>query len=138
MNHANKTKWQIRLAAFSLFLLGFVAGALALNAYHARRGPAAQIVNGDRFAQMLKRLQLSPAQRTQVEKILGEMREQLVAVRQESAPKVGEIRRQTDERLRQLLTPQQWEQFQQMKNEMRRRRGGPPGDGTGRPVEERR
>ena len=135
MVNASKTKWQIRAAVFSIFLLGFVAGALSLNAYHTRRARSAATTNDVRFDQMLNRLQLTPEQRVQVEKILGDMRGQLLAVRKESAPRVGEIRQQTDERLRQVLTPGQWEQFQQMKSELRRRRGR---DNDGRPVEERR
>ena len=135
MDNASKTKWQIRAAVFSIFLLGFIAGALSLNAYHARRSQSAATTNNLRFDQMLNRLQLTPEQRVQVEKILGDMRVQLVAVRKESAPKVGEIRRQADDRLRQVLTPGQWEQFQQMKSELRRRRGR---DNDGRPVEERK
>ena len=135
MDNASKTKWQIRAAVFSIFLLGFIAGALSLNAYHARRQQSAATTNDLRFDQMLNRLQLTSEQRVQVEKILGEMRSQLVAVRKESTPKVGEIRRQADERLRQVLTPTQWDQFQQIKTEMRRRRGR---DHAGHPVEERR
>src|SRR5262245_54682929 len=140
MDNVSKTKWQIRVAAFALFLLGFLAGALSLNGYYARRWPAATAGNRDRVEQMLNRLQLTKEQDTQVKKILDDMREQLVAVRKESAPKVGEIRRQADERLRQVLTPEQWTQFQQMKNEWRGRgrRGGNGEGNTGRPVEERR
>src|SRR5262249_7724477 len=107
----------------------------SLNAYHTRHAQSAMTTNDLRFDQMRNRLQLTPEQNVQVEKILGDMRGQLVAVRKESAPKVGEIRRQADEGLRQVLTPEQWEQFQQMKNEMRRRRGR---DNDGRPVEEHR
>jgi Spy/CpxP family protein refolding chaperone len=135
MDNASKVKWQIRAAVLAIFFLGFVAGALSLNAYHTRRSQSAATTNNDRFDQMLNRLQLTPEQRAQVEKILNDMRGQLLAVRKESAPKVGEIRRQTDDRLRQVLTPSQWEQFQQMKSELRRRRGR---DNDGRPVEERR
>lgn len=137
MDNASKTKWQIRAAVFSIFLLGFVAGALTLNAYHTRRLLTSQAARDDRFEQMLNRLQLTPEQRTQVEKILGDMREQVMMVRKESAPKIGEIRQQADERLRQVLTPEQWGQFQQMKNDLRGRgrRGGHRDDNDKRPVE---
>ena len=33
MDITTKRKWQVRLAAVLIFLLGFAAGALALNAY---------------------------------------------------------------------------------------------------------
>src|SRR5437773_2389711 len=85
MDNASKTKWQIRAAVFSIFLLGFLAGALSLNAYHTRRSQSAATTNDVRFDQMLNRLQLTPEQSVQVEKILGDMRGQLSAVRKESA-----------------------------------------------------
>jgi Spy/CpxP family protein refolding chaperone len=131
MNNLNKNKWQIRLAAVLIFLLGVTAGALAPRAYHgwhrsggAQRGP-------EGFDQMLERLQLSDEQRTQVRQILGDTRGQLEALRKESEPKVAQIRQQTDERLQQVLTPAQWQQFQQMREEMRarhRRNDGRDGD----------
>jgi hypothetical protein len=42
---------------------------------------------------------------------------------------VDEIRRQADDRLKQVLSEEQWQQFQNMRNERRRGgRGGPRGD----------
>ena len=38
-------------------------------------------------------------------------------------PRVTEIRRQADEQLQKTLTPEQWQQFQQMRDEMRGRGG---------------
>jgi Spy/CpxP family protein refolding chaperone len=37
---------------------------------------------------------------------------------------MDDIRRQTDERLQQVLTPEQWQRFQQLKQDMRGRRRG--------------
>ena len=119
MDQASKNKWQVRGAAVALFLLGCAAGALALNAYQARRFGPGLWGGPDRFEQMSRRLQLTPEQRPQVEKILADTREQLLALRRESAPRVGEIRRQADERLQQVLTPEQWQQFRQIRGEMR-------------------
>jgi len=42
-------------------------------------------------------------QKTHVHQILGDTREQLMALRKESEPRVGEIRRQADERLQKIL-----------------------------------
>lgn len=115
-------RWQLRLAAILIFMLGVAAGMLALRAYHAwfeeRRAPR-QV----RFEQMLDRLQLNAEQKTQVRQIFDDTRGRLDALRKESAPRVEEIRRQTDERLQQVLTPEQWQQFQQMKKEGRSRGG---------------
>lgn len=137
MDRVAKNKWQVRLAALVIFTLGAAAGALALNAYrswsHASAGPDGG--RGDRFARMLERLNLTPEQKTEVQQILADTREQVRAARAETEPRMAEIRRHTDERLQKILTAEQWQQFQQMKDEMRRGRrgrrdkgGGPGGD----------
>lgn len=129
MDSASRNKWQIRGAAILIFVLGFAAGMLALGAYRAwaRRAQAPS----DRFEQMAARLQLNADQKTKVQQIFGNTRQQLQALRKESEPRVNDIRQQTDQQLQQVLTPDQWKKFQQMRDEMRPRRG--PGDrGDGR------
>ena len=103
-------------------MIGFLAGALALNLYRgwARRGPG----RGDRFEQLSKRLQLQDDQKPKVKQIFGDSRERLHALRKESEPRVNEIRQQTDLRLKEVLTAEQWQRFEQMRSEMRSRRGG--------------
>jgi Spy/CpxP family protein refolding chaperone len=121
MDTISKSKWQVRGAAIVIFLLGFAAGALSLNAYkrwERRGGPPSREELFDRMANNLK---LNADQKSQVQKIFGETREQLQALRKESEPRVGEIRKQADERLQKVLTPEQWTQFQQMRTEMRSR-----------------
>ena len=101
-----------------IFVLGFAAGALALNAYRAWSRGGGQVSRQDRFEQMSERLKFNNEQKTQVQQILDETREQLQALRKESEPKVKEIRQRADERLQKVLTPDQWQQFQQMRGEM--------------------
>jgi len=128
MDNVTKNRWQVRVAALIIFVLGFAAGILALNVY---RGLARGERHGDRFEQMAERLQLSDDQKTKVQQIFGDTRDQLRALRQESEPKVNEIRRQADGRLQTVLTPEQWQKFQSMRDEVRLRRGGrggPRGD----------
>lgn len=127
MNNIVKNRWQVRVAAVIIFVLGFTAGILALNVY---RG-LVRADGRDRFEQLSERLNLDADQKTKVQQIFGDTREQLRALRQESEPRVNEIRRQADERLRQVLTEEQWQQFQSVRSEMRGRRGGrggPRGD----------
>lgn len=120
MDSTNKKKWQVRLAAILIFLLGFAAGALALNAY--KRWSRSNVVSRqDRFERMLDSLQLSAEQKTQVHQILGDTRVQLQALRKESEPRVAEIRRQADDRLQKVLTPEQWKQFEQERDKLRTR-----------------
>ena len=120
MDNVSRNKWQVRGAALLIFVLGFAAGMLALGAYRAwARRPAAP---GDRFNQLATKLQLDANQKTRVQQIFGDTRQQLQSLRKESEPKVTEIRQQTDKRLQEVLTPAQWSQFQQMRDETRARR----------------
>lgn len=122
MNNVTKNRWQVRIAAVIIFVLGFAAGILALNVYrsfaHRDRNPR------DRFEQMSEKLELNADQKTKVQAIFADTREQLRAVRRESEPKVNEIRRQADGRLQTVLTPEQWQKFQGIRDEARSRRGG--------------
>src|SRR6266404_758503 len=128
MDYIAKNKWQIRGATAIIFVLGFTAGILALNVY---RGWVRGVGSGreDRFEQLSNRLQLNADQKTKVQQILGDTREQLRALRKESEPRVTEIRKKTDERLQQVLTPDQWQRFQQMRDETRDKRGRDRGEG---------
>lgn len=105
-----------------IFVLGFAAGILALNVYRGWVRAAGPERGEDRFEQMSTRLQLNADQKTKMQQVLGDTREQLRALRKESEPRVGEIRKQTDLRVQQILTPDQWQRFQQMRDEMRARR----------------
>ena len=121
MDRIAKNRWQVRLAALVIFLLGVAAGALALNVYNAWSRAARREEGRAGFERMLDRLELTGEQRTQVQQILADTRRQLREARRDSEPRMEDIRRQTDERLRQVLTP---EQFQRMKEEMSKRRRG--------------
>ena len=121
MDITNKRKWQVRTAALVIFLLGFAAGALALNAYKRWERTRAEGSRESRFEQMVDTLQLSGEQKTQVHQILGDTRGQLQALKKESEPRVEEIRRQADERLQKVLTAEQWKQFQQFRTDSRGR-----------------
>ncbi|MDQ5844555.1 MAG: hypothetical protein M3539_04595 [Acidobacteriota bacterium] len=127
MDKNSKSKWQVRLAALLIFVLGFAAGALGLNAYQKWSRTRAQETRHQRFEQMLNRLELSNEQKTQVHQILTESREQLQTLRKESEPRFAAIRQQADERLQKVFTPEQWTQFQQERDSMRGRgrRGRP-------------
>jgi len=120
MDNTNKKKWQVRLAAVLIFVLGFAAGALALNGYKRWSRPD-MVSRQERFERMLDSLQLNADQKTQVHQILADTRGQLQALRKESEPKVTEIRKQADERLQKVLTADQWKQFEQERDKMRSR-----------------
>jgi Spy/CpxP family protein refolding chaperone len=117
MDKTGKSKWQVRIAAILIFVLGFAAGALALNGYQRWRSGGQ--TRRQAYEQLIDRLQLNADQKTQVQQIFGETRQQLQVLRKESDPRVVQIRQQTDERLQKVLTPEQWKQFQQMREEIR-------------------
>jgi protein CpxP len=127
MNVSSKSKWQVRVAALLIFVLGVAAGALALNGWQRWSRSRAEGTRQQRFERMLDRLQLNADQKTQVHQILNETRDQLQNVRKESEPRFDAIRTQADERLQKVLTPEQWKQFQQERDSMRGR------DRRGRP-----
>jgi Spy/CpxP family protein refolding chaperone len=130
MDNASKNRWQVRGAALIIFVLGFAAGILALNVY---RGFARGGERRDRFEMMAERLQLTADQKTKVQEIFADTREQLRSVRRESEPRMNEIRSQADGRLQTVLTPEQWQKFQSIRDEMRPRRGGRGGPRRDRP-----
>ena len=118
MDSNTRSKWQLRGAIALVFVLGFLAGAFALNLYRARRPP-----RGDRFEHLSQHLQLRDDQKPKVKQIFGDSREQLSTLRKESEPRVAQIRQQTDQRLQEVLTAEQWQRFEQMRNETRSRHG---------------
>ena len=126
MDRIAKNRWQVRLAALVIFLLGAAAGALALNVYNswARAGGRGGGPGRGGFERMLGRLELTAEQEPQVRQILADARTQMREARRASEPRMDDIRRQTDERLQQVLTPEQWQRFQQMKQDMRGKRRG--------------
>lgn len=121
MNNVAKNRWQVRVAAVIIFVLGFTAGILALNVY---RGVVRGGGSGNRIDELAERLKLTAEQKTKVQEIFGDTREQLRAVRQETEPRMAEIRRQADGRLQTVLTAEQWQQFQKLRDERQRRGRG--------------
>jgi Spy/CpxP family protein refolding chaperone len=121
MDNITKNRWQVRVAATIIFVLGFTAGILALNVY---RGWARGGGPGNRIDELSQRLNLTAEQKTKVQEIFGDTREQLRAVRRETEPRMEEIRRQADGRLQTVLTPEQWQQFQKIRDERQRRGRG--------------
>ena len=121
MESINSEKWRVRTAIVAIFLLGFVAGGLAVNLYrhgradapHAQGQPSPH--RGDRpgFEAMFRNLNLSDQQKQQVDQILSDTRQRLQEIHRASQPQMDDIKKQTRERLKTVLTEDQWNQFQQ-------------------------
>jgi Spy/CpxP family protein refolding chaperone len=122
MDSRTRKKWEVRLAVLILFVVGFLAGGLAMNLYNSRELRPRSGARGG-FEQMLDRLDLTQDQREKVRAIFDDTRKQLSELRRESEPRFRELRKNTDERLQAVLTPDQWEQFQRMTDRGRRPHG---------------
>jgi Spy/CpxP family protein refolding chaperone len=132
MDTTNRDKWRVRAATLVIFLLGAAAGTLAPHVYHGwlMRGEATSA--RPNFRDVFDRLQLNADQKAQVQQIFNDTHEQLRALHRESESRVREIRQQADERLQKVLTPEQWQRFQQAREEthaQRRHGHGAPREG---------
>ena len=129
MNSSTKSKWQVRLAVLTLFVVGFLAGALSMNIYRGRQwSPRAGGGRGG-FERIIEKLNLTQEQRSQVGEIFEDARKQLAELRSASEPRFREVRKNTDERLQLVLTPEQWEEFKQMTSKRSRPHGRPRREG---------
>lgn len=118
MDNEKKGIWQIRIATLCVFILGAIAGVVGMYSYqawHAGKQPSRR----ERFQETFNRLGLNDPQKSEVQQIIGDMREKLSQLRKDSEPKVQEIRNETDQRLQKVMTPEQWQQFQQEREKIR-------------------
>ena len=77
MDSENKNRWQIRMVTSGIFLLGFIAGGFALNAYYLWFGAGTQSSRQERYEEAFNRLNLNEMQKIEVQKTVGETRENI-------------------------------------------------------------
>ena len=126
-------RWQALVALVCLFALGVVAGGLGAHLYYARsleRPPGPPPFFGGPLGPRLERhLELTPEQTVELRRILDETRREAEAMRRELAPRMREVMRRSEERIRQILTPEQERRFEELRRHQRRRAdrffGGP-------------
>jgi Spy/CpxP family protein refolding chaperone len=116
--------WQVIAASIAVFVLGVLAGAFSLHLYGSRqRGAGEQ--RGPQIKRIIDNLNLNADQKTQVEVIFNDTRNQLREIKRESQPKFDEVRRNGRARLQTVLTPEQWKQLEeQEKMEVKKEGGG--------------
>jgi Spy/CpxP family protein refolding chaperone len=125
-NLETKSKWQIRAATLVIFFLGFIAGAFALNSYYLWFGATPQPTKQEKYEEAFRQLGLNDTQKADIERIVGETRENIQKVRQESEPRIQEIRTQHDEKMQKVLNPAQWQKFQELREDIRESEKQPP------------
>ena len=122
------------VSVVGVFLIGILAGAMAMHLYHAETGawPPAGRPGFDRpgppqpasrppFARSLeKTLNLSAKQQEEIGAILEESREKSVAMRHELQKPVRELMEETRKAIHDVLTPEQQERFLQLSRRERR------------------
>jgi hypothetical protein len=114
-----------RLIVVSVFVIGFAAGALALNLYQQLSRSSSSNVphNGTEF--LLKRMNdkvgLSSDQQEQIKKILDETNDKYKDLRGELEPRIKDfeprfnaVRQESRDRIRALLRPEQLPKYEQM------------------------
>ena len=117
MDKENTFNWKVRMATLGIFLLGTIAGALALNAYQIWFGNGSNTTRQQRFERVLDQVQLSDTQRAEFQKIMSETREEYK--NRPPNPEFEAIRQRADEKIKKVLTPEQWENFQRLRTEFR-------------------
>jgi Spy/CpxP family protein refolding chaperone len=124
MESSGNSQSKARIIVVSVFVIGFAAGALALNLYQqltASKGDKPH--NGTEFLvrRMNERVGLSSDQQEQIKKILDETNEKYREIRKDMEPRIKDfvprfdtVRQESRDRMRALLTPDQLPKFEKM------------------------
>jgi len=106
------------LSVIGLFVIGILIGSLGTHLYYAHRllqpgGPPG--MGGKIFVdRLMARLDLTPGQRREIERILKDSHVRAEAFRASMAPRVRALMEETHERVLAVLTPEQREVFEEM------------------------
>lgn len=114
MNSPSKVKTQVLLLIALVFVLGGVTGA-AIDRIFVRSGSEKHGPRGGRgIDEMITDLKLTRDQADSIRKIFDENRKDF-RTRMSECPGIKEMRARTDERIKELLTPEQQTLFEQHK-----------------------
>src|ERR1017187_9858277 len=114
-----KMSWQNVLLIFVLGLFaGGAAGVLAMRYFHPmmHRGHSDYYRN-----RLMSELRVTPDQKPAVEAALARNREKLDKIFAEDRKEIEDVRRQTQDDIRKLLTPEQQTRFDQLQVKMKER-----------------
>ena len=128
MESKSNSQSKARVIVVSVFVIGFAAGALALNLYQqltaskGKDGPR----NGTEvlIRRMNEKVGLSSDQQEQIKKILDETNDKYRDIRKDLEPRIKDfeprfnaVRQESRDRIRGLLTPEQLPKYEQMVSE---------------------
>ena len=128
MESKSKSQSKARVIVVSVFMIGFAAGALALNLYQqltaskGKDGPR----NGTEvlIRRMNEKVGLSSDQQEQIKKILDETNDKYREIRKDLEPRIKDfeprfnaVRQESRDRIRGLLTSEQLPKYEQMVTE---------------------
>ncbi len=131
----SSSKSKARLIVFSIFAIGFLAGALAMNLYERMmntKGPENGKPQDFIIRKMDQRMNLSTEQHTHIRSILDETYDKFKALRHDMRAnikelkdyeaKFDEVRNKEREKIREVLSEKQLPEFEKMIQEMEKRR----------------
>jgi DNA primase len=129
------TRWTIALYFGLVFICGGVLGAYGHRLYTVSSVNASAPRNPEEFrkrymAEMKSRLKLSDDQVTQLSAILDDTRAHFRAARQSIEPEMQKIRDEQQQRISEMLSPEQRTEWGKMRAEREaqiKQRGGRPG-----------
>lgn len=112
------TRVKVRVAFATVFLLGFAAGALGLMLYTSRFEPGRPAgwtgkFDRERYVkQLTEAVDLRAEQKSELNAILDETREDFLALRRRLQPEFEEVRQRARGRIREILTAEQQPRFE--------------------------
>jgi Spy/CpxP family protein refolding chaperone len=129
----NQSSRKAYLIVFVLFILGIALGSVGTYLVTLRVQAARPVATADRgpshMAIFTRDLNLTTEQQTQVQAIMNETRSHYAELHQKLDPEYEQVRQQSREHIRQVLTPEQRPKFEellrQMDEERRKRQTNP-------------
>ena len=129
----NQSSRKAYLIVFVLFILGIALGSVGTYLVTTRVQAARPASAADRgpthMAMFTRDLNLTPEQQTQVQAIMNDTRAHYAELHQKLDPEYEQVRQQSREHIRQVLTPEQRPKFEellrQMDEERRKRQTNP-------------
>ncbi len=123
MDSATKDRWLLRLFVLTLFAAGFFSGAIATRLAHIHGYFASASAGSDSMDWVIQQAALTPQQRTVV---VGILKEHFASNKERMTRQMKRQYRdrfmETDQRLRQVLTPDQHRRYRKAMNQWIKRR----------------